>query len=123
MQALTEAPLLARADGYLKSRSVDIGDHVRTGQTLAIIDAPELDHQIRQAEAAIDQSQAAVDQAQASVEQAQANLSQGRTNLELARVTADRYKTLTAAGRGFQTGQRSIPGATGLADRELAGSG
>lgn len=98
MQALTEAPLLARADGYLKSRSVDIGDRVRTGQTLAVIEAPELDQQIRQAEAAINQSQAAVDQAQASVEQAQANLSQGRTNLELARVTADRYKTLTAEG-------------------------
>jgi multidrug efflux pump subunit AcrA (membrane-fusion protein) len=98
MQALTEAPLLARADGYLKSRTADIGDHVHTGQTLAEIDAPELDQQIRQAQAAIDQAQAAVEQAQASVEQAQANLTQGKTNLELARVTAERYKTLTVQG-------------------------
>src|SRR5947209_5948610 len=28
MQALTEAPILARADGYLKRRLADIGDHV-----------------------------------------------------------------------------------------------
>ncbi len=98
MQAITEAPLLARADGYLKTRAVDIGDHVHTGQMLAEIDAPELDQQIRQARAAIDQAQAAIDQAQASVQQAQANLAQGKTNLELARVTAERYKTLTAQG-------------------------
>jgi multidrug efflux pump subunit AcrA (membrane-fusion protein) len=98
MQALTEAPLLARADGYLKARSADIGDHVHTGQSLAEIDAPELDQQIRQAQAAIDQAQAGIDQAQAAVEQSQANLTQGKTNLELARVTADRYKTLTAQG-------------------------
>src|SRR5262249_45683546 len=41
MQALTEAPLLARTDGYLKRRLVDIGDRVRAGQVLAEIDAPE----------------------------------------------------------------------------------
>ena len=97
MQAITEAPL-PRADGFLKSRSVDIGDHVRNGQVLAIIDAPELDHQIHQAQAAIDQALAAVDQAEAAVEQAQANLTRGKTELELARVTAERYKTLTAQG-------------------------
>ena len=31
MQALTEAPILARADGYLKRRSSDIGDRVHAG--------------------------------------------------------------------------------------------
>ncbi len=98
MQAITEAPLLARADGYIKKRIVDIGDHVRGGQTLAEIDAPELDQQIRQAEATIGQSQAAVDQATAAVGQAQADLAKGKTNLELARVTAARYKTLTQEG-------------------------
>ena len=43
MQALTEAPILARTDGYLKRRLVDIGDRVRGGQALAEIDAPEVD--------------------------------------------------------------------------------
>ena len=49
MQAVTEAPILARADGYLKRRLVDIGDHVKAGQVLAEIDAPELDQQTLQA--------------------------------------------------------------------------
>src|ERR1700694_1590503 len=42
---LTEAVLNARADGYLRRRYVDIGDHVRAGQVLAEIEAPELDQQ------------------------------------------------------------------------------
>ena len=78
---LPKPRLLARADGYLKARSADIGDKVHAGQTLAEIDAPELDQQIRQAQAAIDQAQAGIDQAQAAVEQSQANLTQGKTNL------------------------------------------
>ncbi len=69
LQAVTEAPILARADGYLKSRFVDLGDRVKAGQPLAEIDAPELDQQIRQAEAAVDQAQASLEQAQASLEQ------------------------------------------------------
>ena len=91
LQAVTEAPILARADGYLKNRYVDLGDRVRSGQPLAEIDAPELDQQILQAEAA-------VAQAQASLEQAQASLEQGKSSRDLARITAERWKTLAAQG-------------------------
>ncbi|HEY1756670.1 MAG TPA: efflux RND transporter periplasmic adaptor subunit [Bryobacteraceae bacterium] len=91
LQAVTEAPILARADGYLKSRLVDLGDRVKAGQPLAEIDAPELDHQLHQAEAA-------VAQAQASLEQAQASLEQGKSARNLAQVTAERWQALTAQG-------------------------
>jgi len=91
VQAVTEAPILARTDGYLTRRVADIGDHVRAGQVLAEIDAPELDQQIRQAEAAIEQAQAAQ-------EQAVANLEQGKANRELARLTAERTKQLAERG-------------------------
>jgi RND family efflux transporter MFP subunit len=91
MQALTEAPILARTDGYLTRRLVDIGDRVEAGQVLAEIDAPELDQQIHQAAATSEQAQAAI-------EQAQANLEQGKANRELARITAERSTRLTARG-------------------------
>jgi len=91
IQAVTEAPILARADGYIAHRLVDIGDRVRAGQTLAEIEAPELDQQIRQARATLEQ-------AQASLDQALANQQQGKANEELARITADRWKELTAKG-------------------------
>jgi RND family efflux transporter MFP subunit len=95
MQAITEAPILARADGYLKRRLADLGDHVQDGQDLAEIDAPELDQQIQQADAA-------VEQAQAAVEQAEANLAQSKANRDLARITAQRLQTLNDRGIAAQ---------------------
>ena len=91
IQASTEAPILARADGYIKRRLVDIGDRVRAGQPLAEIEAPEVDQQIRQAQANLQQTHAALDQAQANYEQ-------GKSNMELARVTAQRWASLAAQG-------------------------
>jgi RND family efflux transporter MFP subunit len=91
IQAITEAPILARADGYLQRRLVDIGDRVQAGQTLAEIAAPELDEQVRQVKAALQQSRAALDQALA-------NLEQGKSNMELARITAERWSKVVARG-------------------------
>ena len=91
IQAITEAPVLARASGYIRQRYVDIGDRVKQHQVLAEIEAPELNQQIKQARAAIDQ-------ANSTVEQSQAALRQGQTNEELARVTAVRWQNLLAKG-------------------------
>jgi len=55
------------------------------------LDTPDLDQQIEQARATIAQSNAALSQVQA-------NLQALQSNLKLARVTADRYRTLTEQG-------------------------
>jgi RND family efflux transporter MFP subunit len=91
IQAVTEAPVLARATGYVRRRLVDIGDRVKAGQVLAEIEAPELDQQIKQAKAS-------VDQADAAIEQAQANLQQGHANESLAHATALRFDPLFKKG-------------------------
>ena len=91
IQAVTEAPVLARASGYIRKRMVDIGDRVTAGQVLAEIEAPELDQQIKQV-------QASVDQADAAVQQAEANLDQGRANETLAQATAKRFDPLFKKG-------------------------
>ncbi len=82
--ALTEAFLYARANGYLKKRYVDIGDHVRKGQVLALIDAPDLDQQ--------------VEQAREQLRQAEAQQVQQEAMLALNRVTYERWRTLVAKG-------------------------
>src|SRR5262249_53250275 len=48
-QPLLETAIYARTTGYLKSRRVDIGDHVQEGDLLADIAAPEIDAQLEQA--------------------------------------------------------------------------
>jgi multidrug efflux pump subunit AcrA (membrane-fusion protein) len=88
---VTEAYIYARAAGYLKRRYVDIGDRVRAGQKLADIEAPDLDQEVSQAEAALAQAQGQLGQAQALLEQLTATR-------DLAEITWQRYKILTADG-------------------------
>jgi len=91
VQALTEAVVFARADGYVKRRLADIGDRVKGGQLLAEIESPELDQQIREA-------QATLRRAQSSLRQSEAALAQSQANLGLAEATARRWQTLVSKG-------------------------
>src|SRR6516165_4053664 len=70
-EAFEAANIFARASGYIDKRNVDIGDHVKAGQLLAQVTAPELDHQIAQAEATLAHMRAAFRQAQANKDLAQ----------------------------------------------------
>ncbi len=120
IEAITEAPILARADGYLERRMVDIGDRVRAGQPLAEINAPEVDDQMRQARAALQQTRAAVDQAVANYER-------GQADEDLAKVTAARWAALMAKGAvsrqendRYQSEYRSLAAATRALEKAFA---
>ena len=75
VQAFYEAPLYARTSGYLRAWYTDIGASVKKGQLLAELDAPEVDQQLRQA---------------------QADLATAQANYDLARSTNERWKGLLA---------------------------
>ncbi len=102
--AFAVANIYARATGYISRRDVDIGDHVKAGQLLAQITAPELDHQIAQSEATLAQMKAALQQAQA--------------NRDLANVTWGRDKPLV--DKGWVTPQQGDTDRLGLAAQEAA---
>jgi RND family efflux transporter MFP subunit len=102
--AFSVANMFARASGYIDKRYVDIGDRVKQGQLLVEIVAPELDHQIAQAEATLVQLRAAVEQA--------------RANRNLAQVTWDRDKGLVE--KGWVTAQQGDVDRFTLAAREAA---
>jgi RND family efflux transporter MFP subunit len=82
--AFIDTPIYARASGYLKTWSYDIGAHVKRGDVLAQIETPELDQQLREAQAQLAQNQAAVIQAEA--------------NMDLARITNGRTAELVRQG-------------------------
>src|SRR5437660_5150885 len=46
-----ETPIYAKVAGYLKEIDVDKGDRVKQGQVLALLEAPEIDNQVRNARA------------------------------------------------------------------------
>jgi multidrug efflux pump subunit AcrA (membrane-fusion protein) len=55
--AFEEANIYARASGYVAKRYVDIGDHVKAGQLLAEITAPEVEAQVAQFQNSLQQAQ------------------------------------------------------------------
>lgn len=61
VRAYVEAPIYARASGYLKRWLVDIGDQVKAGDLLAEIETPEIDQQLSQARAELAQAEATLD--------------------------------------------------------------
>ncbi len=91
LQSIIESPIFARADGYMKTRLVDIGDRVTKGQLMAELETPELDQQISQARASLAQ-------ANSTIQELQADLKLARANLSLAQVTRDRWQKLLARG-------------------------
>ncbi|MDB6031426.1 MAG: family efflux transporter, subunit [Verrucomicrobiales bacterium] len=59
VRALMEAPIYARASGYVKKWYVDIGGKVEAGQLLAEIDTPELNQELAHSRAELKQAEAA----------------------------------------------------------------
>ena len=73
IQPFISSPVYARTDGYLKKWYFDIGAHVKAGQLLATIQAPEVDEQLAQARSTLATAQA---------------------NLHLAEITKTRYEAM-----------------------------
>ena len=126
LQGAVQAPIAARAAGYVKRWNKDIGSQVKQGDVLAEIEAPELDQQVSQARAARDQtastvaladstvarwealrkkdvvSQQDLDERRAALVQAKANLAAADANL--ARLQQlESFKNVTAPFAGIVT--------------------
>jgi RND family efflux transporter MFP subunit len=103
LQAFYEAPIYARTSGYLKVWHTDIGTQVKKGQLLAEIDTPEVDQQLRQA---------------------QADLATAQANYELARTTNERWQGLLATQSVSQqdADQRAGDAAAKSAAQQSAGA-
>jgi len=86
--AFEAANIYARASGYVLKRYVDIGDHVKAGQLLAEITAPEVEAQVAQY--------------QNSLQQAQATQRQNEAQRASTQVTSKRISVLAKEGWATQ---------------------
>lgn len=75
------AVIYARTNGFVREFKVDIGDTVKAGQVLAVLDAPEME---------------------AEAQSARARADEGSRNELIARSTADRFENLARAGVNSQ---------------------
>jgi RND family efflux transporter MFP subunit len=95
-----EVELHAKVAGYIKNINVDIGDHVRRGQVLAVLEIPELTAQLQSASAGVRHSQDEISRAQN----------------EVSRVEAD-HAALHAAAARLKQASEARPGL--IAEQEL----
>lgn len=70
LRPFEEVLIHSKVTGYLKSIKVDAGDVVKAGDVIAILEVPELQNDLEQAEASARQAAAEIERAQAAYEEA-----------------------------------------------------
>jgi RND family efflux transporter MFP subunit len=119
-RAFSSVTLYAKVSGYLREVKVDKGDHVKAGQVLATIEAPELDKQIASAAADAKNKRVNAKRFEAlapsnmvsaqEVEAAQAGAAVAEAN-QAALATQGGYRVLRAPFAGVVTARFADPGA------------
>jgi len=89
-----EVDVMAKVAGYVKAINVDIGDHVRQDQVLAILEVPEIKDDLERAKAGEAAAQADVVTAQASVQRA-------RAAAGIAKISFERIQDVALKDRGL----------------------
>lgn len=119
-----EVEIHAKVSGYVQQINVDVGDHVKTGDVLAILEIPELEEDLRKADAAVLTAGQEVKSAEAAFEETD----QIDTRLQAAAKEAPgllaQQDLDTAAARNransanLQAAQQRVVEAQATADRE-----
>ena len=101
IQAYESVRLFAQVSGVLKKQTVDIGDRVKRGQMLAVLEAVGMEGQVKHDHAALDQARARVDLANVNVAIAEADLE----TVKLAVKQAEGIVKSAAASARFRASQ------------------
>jgi RND family efflux transporter MFP subunit len=84
VHAFESVQLRANVSGFLKTQNVDIGDRVKKGQVLAVIDVPELQKQLQHHTASLERTRARVAEMEARVVSARADHEAAKAAVEQA---------------------------------------
>jgi multidrug efflux pump subunit AcrA (membrane-fusion protein) len=74
LAAFEETDLFAKVSGYLSEVRVDIGDHVKAGQVLAVISVPEMENELAEDKAQLDSKRRSLETAKRQVDHNKANV-------------------------------------------------
>ena len=124
-----EIDVHAKVAGYVKAINVDVGDRVKPGQLLAILEVPEIQDELQQDEAAVRRASEDVNRAKADVDRAEsAHEVTHLAAVRLAGVSKERPQLIAqqdldeAAGRDHQAEAEvsTAKAARAAADQQLA---
>ncbi len=110
-----EVEVMAKVAGYVQSINVDVGDVVRKGQALAVLEMPEMQNDLARARAAIQRSTA-------EMRRAEEEATRAETSHQIAHLTYSRLANVSKAQPGL-VAQQEIDDALAkdqVADAQLA---
>jgi RND family efflux transporter MFP subunit len=112
----------AKVAGYIRQIYVDVGDHVKEGQTLAVLEVPELAAQLTGAEASVRAAEQQIHKAQGDVQRAQSSHAAAHSAYVRLKEAADSRAGLVAQQEvdDAQAKDLETEGQTASAEAELA---
>jgi RND family efflux transporter MFP subunit len=114
----------AKVAGYIRVINVDVGDHVKEGQTLAILEVPELAAQLSGAEAAVRAAQEQIKRAQGDLQRAQSTHAAAHSAYARLKQAAESRSGLVAQQEvdDAQAKDLSVEAQVSSSEAELAGA-
>jgi RND family efflux transporter MFP subunit len=112
----------AKVAGYIRQIYVDVGDHVKEGQTIAVLEVPELAAQLTGAEAAVRAAEEQIRKAQGDVQRAKSSHAAAHSAYVRLKQAADSRAGLVAQQEVDDSEAKDLEteGQTASAEAELA---
>ena len=112
IEPFEQADLYAKVSGYVAEVNADIGDQVKAGQVLAVIDQPELESELAEARATLASKQKLLEASDAAVKQAEAAR-------EVAKRQVDRYRAESRLQDATLRRQEELHGGKAITEQQL----
>ena len=129
VRARTSAVISAKVMGYVREVAVRVGDRVRAGQPLIVIDARDMDANYRRAQAGVQEAQAAIPEvdnavaaAKAQLDLAQATFRRMQDLFEKKSISNQEYDEATARLKAAQAAHRMVLAKRSQLEAKIAGA-
>lgn len=93
-----EVMVVPKAMGTVESLNVELGQNVKEGQTLFVIEQDDIRKNVQQAQLAVEAASSGVRQAESSINSAEVSVQTAKENAENAKINLERNKTLHEEG-------------------------
>jgi RND family efflux transporter MFP subunit len=121
-KAFQDVDVHAKVAGYIRKIYVDVGDHVKAGQTLAVLEVPELEAQLTGADAGVRAAEQQINRAQGDLQRAKSSHTAAHAAYSRLKQAADSRSGLVAQQEvdDYQAKDLESEGQEASAQAELA---
>jgi HlyD family secretion protein len=119
IEPAAQTALYARLVGYVREIKVDLGDHVKQGQVVAVLAVPEFEADVKQKQALVAEATAELDHSKQTVQEAATTLALANARVKEAEQGVKQADAVVAAAQAELAKARKLPkDKAGTAERQ-----